>query len=178
MRRALIIISIVLIVGLSFCLMRIYDIRKEKFLGKYLPPVAVKSVLKWSDYYDIHFLDTFSMIMTESEGKRNAVSPKDCKGYTGLARRTAQALRDRLREHCKNTDIFNTDFNIAGGCLHFRTIYDTAGMHNVLLTIELYNTGVFGYYTMGKRAPNHVKRFSISRTYYGYEFNRYLRSGK
>ena len=156
-----------------------YEIKQREFLLRYIPPKAVDSLLKWTDYYGMgdRWIEIFSLLMTESGGKRKLTSPKQCQGYMQLAPRTAQMLRDRLRDKIANTDIFSTEFNIAGGILHFRTIYDTAAQHDWLLTVELYNTGIFNYFVMRRYAPGHVKRYSIAETYYKFEFRKSLCRG-
>ena len=178
--KLLIIISSAMILTLSIIIgMKYYEIKQREFLLRYLTPIATDSLLNWSKYYGFerNWLKIFSLLMTESEGQRKRISPKQCKGYMQLQDRTAQILRDRLREKISRTGPFDTEFNIAGGILFLRDIYDSAGMRDWILTIEQYNTGIYNYQIKGKRAPNHVKRYSISETYYKWEWKKYLMPG-
>ena len=170
-----IIIAVAVAIVLCVTAGRIYQVKRELFLLRYLEPEAVSSLLKWGSYYGMSriWLQNFSLSMTESNGDRKAKSGKDCHGYMMLHTQTAKYLRERLARHISDCNIYATEFNIAGGLLHIRSLLDRSAFGHYPTMIEMYNVGASGY-QRGKRAPVHVKRFNINYTYYKTEWNKYL----
>ena len=108
--------------------------------------------------------------MTESNGKRKLKSHKGCYGYMQLAGKTAIILRERLRDKIKRCGVYDTEFNIAGGCLHLRNLIDNFYGDNWMLVVEVYNTGWHNYRWKKKRAFLHTKRYGINYSYFKKEF--------
>lgn len=157
-----------------------HDSKKIAFMNQYISNNASQALLKWCKYYDFkkYWLEVFNMVMTESNGDRLARSHADCKGYTQLSKRTAQILKNRLKDKIKSCKVYDTEFNIAGGILHLRNLYDHYCSQDLWLSIEVYNVGDYNYFTRKKRAPFHMRRFGINQTYFEYEWSKYKRIWK
>ena len=153
------------------------EVRQFEFLSLYLPEEAVRALMQWSNYYGFRgkWLEVFALLMTESNGVRRAKSHKDCHGYMMLQTRTAGYLRERLRDIISDVDIYSTEFNIAGGLLHLRSLVDNQCDGDFTLAIEHYNTGSYNY-VKGIRAPAHMTRYGINLTYYKYAYNNFRRA--
>lgn len=174
-----IVLCIIFIITVAFTLKYYYnqwdDNKKIEFMNQYIPVEASRAVLKWCGYYGFkkEWLWIFDLLMTESNGDRLAKSHADCKGYLQLSRRTAIILKNRLKDKINKCGVYDTEFNIAGGILHLRNLYDNYCSRDLWLAIEVYNVGDYNYFTHGKRAPHHMKRFGINQTYFKFEWKKF-----
>lgn len=151
------------------------DNKKIEFMNQHIPVDASRALLEWCEYYGFkkEWLWIFDLLMTESNGDRLAKSHADCKGYLQLSRRTALILKNRLKDKINKCGVYDTEFNIAGGILHLRNLYDNYCSQDLWLSIEVYNVGDYNYFTHGKRAPHHMKRFGINQTYFKFEWKKF-----
>ena len=151
--------------------------REHDFMQIYLPEKAVCSIERWSGYYDLDKWLIFNTIMTESNGDQYAKSHANCKGYMQVGKTTAQTARERIYPLIKwrMYNIYNTDINIATGCLLLRTLIDHYTGDDEKLTAEVYNTGWYNYNKRKYRAPKHVKRYLLNKTAFKSAYKKFRR---
>ena len=171
----ILIVFLILIFGVFFGV-KIYKSwlieKKIEFMMLKIPRLAAVSIIKWSDYYYLDWLKCYNVLMTESNGKKYLVSRKGCKSYMQLARKTALILKERLQDKIKNCNVFDTEFNIAGGILHLHNLYYNYYNEDWNITVEVYNVGS-GNYARGRRAPLHMKRYGINYSYFNREWKEF-----
>lgn len=157
---------------------------KILFLKKYLPEDASISLLKWSKKYGLDWKKVLSTIYSESEGKKNAVGRTRDYGYMQLLRPTARNAKIVLRKYYskqkqkifrKSNYIFDTDFNIGGGCLLLHWIKNTVlnGKGCWVDIITIYNVGI-GNFRKGKRNWKHVKKWGMLYSFFKTEWKDFI----
>lgn len=146
-----------------------------QFMMGYIPKIAAECVLEYSDIHKVNWLKSFTTLMSESEGKRIACHPRTkCKGYMQLAPRTSGILRKSLEKDIKDTDIYSTEYNIAGGILFLRTCYDHFSGKDWLVAVEIYNVGYGNYRDKKMRNPKHIKKWCIKYTKFKSEYKAFI----
>jgi len=176
--------SKIVITALTICLISIallsveiykreLEEKKILFMELYIPLLASESVLKWSKYYDLNWIDVFSLLMTESNGKRTAKSGKRCKGYLQMSEGTAEYTRNRLKEIIHDTNIYATEFNIASGCLFLKYLDKYYAKGDLRILFSMYNTGSYNYRVRKKRAKRHTRNCLINLTYYKSQWEKF-----
>ena len=150
--------------------------KPRMYITELIPSSHAGYVLEWSRHYDLKWIDVISIMAIESEFKRTAKSHKNCYGYMQISGSTADTCRQRLNEHIKSTHVYDAEFNIAAGCLTFRSCLELArgDMEKALL---YYNVG-YGDYRRGVRNYRYVKKFYQNKLYFQYRYKKYRWGGK
>lgn len=150
----------------------IIDNKQLNFIRLYMGDNS-EWVLKYTKKYNLDFLKFLALIGCESEWNQFAKSSAQCCGYTQLSGTTASYLRIQLRDEIVDLDIYNAEFNIAGGALFIRTILDNFAQQDWNKAIEIYNIG-YTAYCRHERNTKHVVKWAVYYSELKQEYKEYF----
>jgi soluble lytic murein transglycosylase-like protein len=125
-----------------------------------------------ADYYELDWLLCMAMTKAESRFKIMAKSTYWRKGrkhhaygLKQLVMSTAGYCRDSFDDRFKDSSIYEVDFNVWSGNLHFKNVLENYAKGDILVAIEMYNVGTGAYRRGTKEGVNrnsrHVKKVTI-----------------
>jgi soluble lytic murein transglycosylase-like protein len=165
----IILLSVIYFFGYELYLERKY-LMKVKFVSQYIPEKYAIHVIKYSDKYGIDFIDSLSLLFTESDGDRKCRGTSKEYGYYQILPETYRPIRDRLKKIIKSTDIYG-ELNIAGGNLHLKAMMSYC-TNKLLKAVECYNLGI-GKFRIGKKNSPYITKFLDNKTFFETEWKEF-----
>lgn len=103
------------------------------------PKKFKNNVVFYSEKYDLEISLVYSIIKTESNFNKNAVSPSGAKGLMQLIPSTAKWIADKLNLDYFDEMLFDPEINIQFGCFYLNYLYQK--FNNREVVICAYNAG-------------------------------------
>jgi len=169
----LIIVSVALCIVGSFSYKFKYEQAKIKFLEQWLSEKASYELIKWTDYYGVDWLKSFSILMTETNGDKYCKGSKGERGYYQPMRKTALMWMDRLSDKMNIKTVYDEAFQCAGGALHIKSLLELQANDDWVKAVEMYNVGASAWKWRGIRNGSYVKKWCINYTFFKTEWKNF-----
>ena len=176
MRKILLIISLVIVLMITTNSFYSNEDRAQEFLSQYVSHKIATYVLKWSSYYELDWLNVFSTLMAESEGKVRVKSRKGNIGLMQISRHLVSVSRPKFKGKIKNRNAYSPEFNIASGCLHLSAVRNSLQKDKEkdwAITYGIYNAGRKGFYVKKYQIGGAINRFVDTYAFYKMEWQKF-----
>jgi len=180
--------SKIIITALTICLIFItllsFEIYKQNneekailFMSQYVAKDSSNAIMKWSKYYvNLEWVEVFSTVITESEGRVNSKSRSGNMGLLQISRKLASLGQMRYDGIIDNRDPYSIEFNIATGCMHLNAIrsYLQKDVGKCWVqTYAVYNAGRRGFYIKKYRIGGAINRFIDNLSFYQAQWEKF-----